>query len=73
MPETKIKEISDASDLIVNGYAYIKAKEGIKAVNLRNGKAAFIMPDNAVSETSMDDIDLSVALKYLAENKKFME
>jgi hypothetical protein len=73
MPESKVKEIADDSDLIVNGYAFTKQAGAVRILNLRNGKAALVIDGRQVSETTMDDMDLAVALRYLAENEQFME
>ena len=73
MSEIQAKEIADSSDLVVNGYAYTKTDAGIRVLNLRNGKAALIVDNQEVSETSMDDVDLSLAIRYLKENVQFME
>jgi hypothetical protein len=73
MPETLAKEIADNSDLIVNGYAFTKTAGGIRALNLRNGKAALFIGNHEVSETNMDDMDLALARRYLTENEMFME
>ena len=73
MPETLAKEIADNSDLIVNGYAFTKTVGGIRALNLRNGKAALFIGNHEVSETNMDDMDLALARRYLTENEMFME
>ncbi len=73
MPEAMAKEIADKADLIVNGYAFTKTEGGIRVLNLRNGKATLFVGGNEVCETTMDDMDLSLALRYLVENKKFME
>ena len=73
MSEIQAKEIADSSDLVVNGYAYTKTDAGIRVLNLRNGKAALIVGNHEVSETSMDDVDLSLAIRYLKENVQFME
>jgi hypothetical protein len=40
MPEAKAREIADSADLIVNGYAFEKIGDKVRAVNMRTGKAA---------------------------------
>ena len=54
-----IKQVADAADMIVNGYAFTRA-----AVFSKDGK---------VLETSMDDIEVRIAGDYLEKNRKFME
>lgn len=72
MPETKMKEIADAADMVVNGYAYTCIGDNIRVLNLRTGKAALVTLGHEVSETNMDDMDLGVAMRYLIENEQFM-
>lgn len=72
MPEAKMKEIADAADMVVNGYAYTRIDDNIRVLNLRTGKAAFVTSVHEVSETNMDDLDLGVAMRYLIENEQFM-
>lgn len=72
MPEAKMKEIADAADMVVNGYAYTCIDDNIRVLNLRTGKAAFVTFGHEVSETNMDDMDLGVAMRYLIENEQFM-
>ena len=72
MPEAKMKEITDAADMVVNGYAYTRIDDNIRVLNLRTGKAAFVTSGHEVSETNMDDLDLGVAMRYLIENEQFM-
>jgi len=73
MPEAKAREIADSADLIVNGYAFEKIGDKVRAVNMRTGKAAVFANGGEMIETSMDDLDVSLALKYLRENARFME
>ena len=72
MPEAKMKEIADAADMVVNGYAYTRVDDNIRVLNLRTGKAALVTSGHEVSETNMDDMDLGVAMRYLVENEQFM-
>ncbi len=73
MPEAKVKEVADNADLIVNGYAYTRCADNIRILNLRTGKAAVLNDSREVIETSMDDIDIALALRYLSANEQFME
>lgn len=72
MPEAKMKEIADAADMVVNGYAYTIIGDNIRVLNLRTGKAAIVTLSHEISETNMDDMDIAVAMRYLAENEQFM-
>ena len=73
MPEAKARGIADNAELIVNGYAFEKVGDNIRVVNMRTGKAAVFANSGEMIETSMDDLDVSLALKYLRENARFME
>ena len=66
MPD--IKNIADKADIIVNGY------DGIHVLNLNSpDKAVVFSADGEVLETTMDDIELSIASRYLQQNMKYME
>lgn len=69
-----IREIADAADVIVNGYAYTKDGENIRVLNLNNPeKATYLNRAGEVLETSMDDIELEIILDYYKKNRKYME
>ena len=70
-----IKKIADEADVIINGYAMIKKEDGKTAiVNLnQEGHAALILPSGEVGETSMDDIELAIALEYYHSAQKYLE
>ena len=69
------RTIADEAEVIIDGYAFIKKEEDrIAIVNLnREGHAAFVFPSGEVVETSMDDIELSIAMDYLKRAKTYME
>ncbi len=69
------KRIADEADVIIDGFAFIKKGEDrITIVNLnREGHAALIFPSGEVVETSMDEIELSIAMDYLVRAKSYME
>ena len=72
MPD--IKSIADKADIIVNGYAFTREDDCIRVLNLNNPcKAVVFSEDGEVLETTMDDIELSIASRYLRQNLKFME
>lgn len=72
MPD--IKTIADKADVIVNGYAFTREDDRIRVLNLNSpDKAVVFSTDGEVLETTMDDIELSIASRYLQENLKFME
>jgi hypothetical protein len=72
MPD--IKTIADKADVIVNGYAFTREDDRIRVLNLNSpDKAVVFSTDGEVLETTMDDIELSIASRYLQQNLKFME
>lgn len=74
MSEELVNELVKSSDMIVNGYAFSRLGENnTRVVNLNTGGAAVLLPGGEVSETSMDDIELSIVCDYFARNAKFME
>ena len=69
-----IKQVADAADMIVNGYAFTRCTEGYRVLNLnRPNRAAVLCKEGRVLETSMDDIEVRIAGDYLEKNRKFME
>ncbi len=69
-----IREIADAAEMIVNGYAFTKYDKNIKVLNLNKpDRAALIRKNGEVLETSMDDIELDIILDYYRRNEKYME
>ncbi len=69
-----IEEIADKADLIINGYAFTKCELGYRTINLnRPDKAVVFSKECNVLETTMDDIEIEIAKKYLLSNKKYME
>lgn len=73
MTEADAQAAAERADLIVNGFAYTKRGDGIAVLDLRTGKAAVLTAGHEVSETSMDDMDLALALRYLSQNERFLE
>ena len=72
MPD--IKNIADKADLIINGYAFTRDGDRIHVLNLNcPDKAVVFSIDGEVLETTMDDIELSIASRYLQQNIKYME
>lgn len=69
-----IKEVADKADVIVNGYAVTKCELGYRVLNLNRPRMAVVFSsDNEVIETTMDDIEISIAKKHLVDNKKYIE
>ena len=72
MPD--IKTVADKADMIINGYAFTRKNDQIHVLNLnRPDKAVVFSLDGEVLETTMDDIELSIAIRHLHQNMKYME
>lgn len=72
MPD--IKTIADNADVIINGYAFTRNDDSIQVLNLNcPDKAVVFSADGEVLETTMDDIELSIASRYLQQTQKYME
>ena len=74
MTKATIISVADAADMIVNGYAFTRDPKGFRVLNLNQpAKAAVFSKAGDVLETSMDDIELRIALDYYIANRQFME
>lgn len=74
MTDAAIISIADKADMIVNGYAFTRDLKGYRILNLNQpDKAAVISCAGEVLETSMDDIELQIALDYYKDNRQFLE
>ena len=72
MPD--IETVANKADVITNGYAFTREEDGIHVLNLNcPDKAVVFSLDGEVLETTMDDIELSIAGRYLKQNLKYME
>ena len=50
MPEEKAVAIAENADMVLNGYAVTRDGGNFRVVNLRSGKAAYVMGDGKLSE-----------------------
>ena len=67
MTDSEIKRIADDADIIVNGYAFTKSNNIIKVINLNNPcKASVIAKNGEITETTMDDIEISIIKDYFS-------
>lgn len=73
MPKAQVAKIADSANLIVGGYAMMKHELGFRIVNLNSGNALIVSGDYSVLETSMEDLEVEVAIGYLKTNRSFME
>ena len=70
----KMKQIADNAEVIINGYAFSKCDLGFSIINLNaENSSAIFSNDNEMIETSMNDIELSIAYDYLLKSKKYMK
>ncbi len=72
MPESKIKKIADAAEMIVGGYAMLRHRQGVQIVNLVSGNVALVSKDFDVLATDMNDIETTLAVQRLKDNREFM-
>lgn len=69
-----IKELSDAADMIVSGYAFTRLPDGYRVINLNRLESVALFSKNGdVIETSMCDIETTIALKYFEKNRSLMD
>ena len=69
-----IEKEADAAEVTIGGYAVSRCEEGIRILNLNNGKgAAVFMPDGTLIESNMDDIEAGIARDYMLSALKYME
>lgn len=72
MPKAQAAKIADSAELIVGGYAMMKHELGVRIVNLNSGNALIVSKDYDVLETSMEDLEVAVAIGYLKTNRSFL-
>lgn len=72
MAEEQLRELVQTSDMIVNGYAFNRLGDNVRAVNMNTGDAVVLLSDGTVSEASMDDIELEIVRDYYKRNSKFL-
>ena len=72
MSEEKAMAIAENADIVLNGYAVTRDSENFRVVNLRTGKAAYIMVSGELSETNMDDVESAIAVRIISENRKYI-
>ena len=72
MDEGKARTIAEHSDLVLNGYAVTLDAGNFRVVNLKTGKAAYIMASGELSETNMDEVESAIAMRIVSENRKYI-
>ena len=75
MNTTEINAIIEKAQMIVCGYAFLKAEGGLmRVVYLHTPYHALLMTQEGdVLETNMDDIEINIVLKFWNRNKKLLE
>lgn len=71
----KLDSIACAADMVVDGYAFTPAadKKYTEVINLDDfSKTAYLTAQGEVLETTMDDQELALMLKYYKRNLSFM-
>ena len=72
MPDDRAIEIAENADLVLNGYAVTRDGDNFRVVNLRSGKAAYIMTDGTLSETNMDNVESDIAIRLVLDNRRYI-
>ena len=72
MTEEKAMVIAEASDLVLNGYAVTRDGENFRVINLKTGKAAYVMGSGVLGETNMDEVESAIAVRTVLENRRYI-
>lgn len=72
MPKRKAQKIADAADMIVDGFAVLRHELGYRIVNLNSGNVVVVSRKFKVVESSMDEIEETMAIRNLTENLEFL-
>ena len=72
MTEERAMAIAESSDIVLNGYAVTRDGENFRVINLKTGKAAYVMGSGALSETNMDEVEAAIAVRIVSENRKYI-
>lgn len=69
-----VEAVADKADMIVDGYAFTKAGNAVRVLNLNDtDKAAVLSLNGEMLETTMNDIELKLVMIYYNKNKQFLE
>lgn len=72
MSEEKAMAIAENADLVLNGYAVTLDNGNYRVINLKTGKAAYIMASGELSETNMDEVESAIAMRIVSENRRYI-
>ena len=59
-----VKDIADNANMIINGYAYTKDGDFIRALNLNCLNNVAVIYKDIIIETNMNDIEIQIVLDY---------
>ena len=70
----RIKEIADAADMVVKGYAFTRKGNFVHVFNTNDGASAMVISsDGTMLETNMDDIEQALVQDIWSRDAKYME
>ena len=72
MPDEKAMAIAEGADLVLNGYAVTRDGENFRVINLKTGKAAYVMASGTLGETNMDEVESAIAVRIVSENRRYI-
>lgn len=72
MHSRKAQKIADAAEMIVDGFAVLRHELGYRIVNLNSGNVVVVSPKFKILESSMDEIEETMAIRNLTENLDFL-
>ena len=74
MPESKIEEIANKADMIINNYAFTRKDGTISVLNLKHPERAMVISeDGKMLETNMDEIEQVIVLNIWKKDSEYME
>ncbi len=74
MPESKIEEIANNADMIINNYAFTRKDGTISILNLKHPERAMVISeDGKMLETNMDEIEQVIVLNIWEKDSEYME
>ena len=72
MPRKKAKAIADEAEMVVDGFAVLRHELGYRIVNLNSGNVVVVSDKFKVLESSMDEIEETIAVRNLTDNLEFI-
>ena len=74
MLNEEIKQVADAADMIVRGYAFTKDGNLIRILNINDGSSAMVMTmDGTMLETNMDEMEQALVESIWHHDSKYLE